>query len=62
MWLQRLVAAFLMSHEAGLIKHIPASPSSMLWERCWCVRGIEPEDREEWLRRKQITKRSILPF
>jgi hypothetical protein len=25
----------------------------MLWVRCWCVRGRGPEDREEWLRRKQ---------
>jgi hypothetical protein len=29
--------AYLMPHGAGLMQHFPASPSHMLWARCWCA-------------------------
>jgi hypothetical protein len=48
----------LLPHGAGLIRHDPASSNSMPWVR----RGTGPEDREEWIRRKQINKRGILLF
>jgi hypothetical protein len=48
---------WLVPQGPGLKKHIPASPISMQCVRCWCIRG-----KEEWLRRKQTSKHSILPF